>query len=133
MALRQHEAGTTAEEICRKLGISQTTFSPWKKRYGGFGVTELRELRQLRDENRTLRGLAADLSLVAETILQDALRGMIRPRRRCEAVEEVQLKSVSGWEAPRSGAFDAKRDRRSSRTRIGAGLRADRLPTPLLR
>ncbi len=73
MALRQHEAGTTVGEICRKLEISDTTFFRWQKQYGGMGVTELRELRQLREENRKLKGLVADLSL-DKTILQEALR-----------------------------------------------------------
>ena len=73
MALRQHEAGTTVGEICRKLEISGTTFFRWQKRFGGMGVSELRELRQLRDENRKLRGLVADLSL-DKTILQEALK-----------------------------------------------------------
>lgn len=73
MALRQAEAGTTVEEVCRKLGISQTTFFRWKKLYGGLGVTELRELRQLRDENRKFKCLVADLSL-DKTILQEALQ-----------------------------------------------------------
>ena len=73
MALRQGEAGTAVEEICRKLGISEATYFPWKKRYGGLGVSELRELRQLREENRKLKGLVADLSL-DKAILQEALR-----------------------------------------------------------
>lgn len=73
MALRQGEAGTTVEEICRKLGVSEGTYFRWKKRYGGVGVTELRELRQLRDENRKLKGLVADLTL-DKTMLQEALR-----------------------------------------------------------
>ena len=73
MALRQHEAGTTVGEICRKLEISETTFFRWQKRFGGMGVSELRELRHLRDENRKLRGLVADLSL-DKTILQEALK-----------------------------------------------------------
>lgn len=47
MALRQAEAGTTVEEICRKLGVSSTTFFRCKKVYGGLSVPELRELRQL--------------------------------------------------------------------------------------
>jgi len=73
MALRQGEAGTPVEDICRKLGISQATYFRWRKSYGGLGVGELRELRQLRDENRRLKQLVADLSL-DRTILQDALR-----------------------------------------------------------
>jgi len=73
MALRQHEAGTTVGEICRKLEISDTTFFRWQKQYGGMGVAELRELRQPREENRKLKTLVADLSL-DKTILQEALR-----------------------------------------------------------
>lgn len=73
MALRQGEAGTPVEEICRKLGISDATYFRWKKKYGGLGVSELRELRQLRDENRKLKGLVADLTL-DKTMLQEALR-----------------------------------------------------------
>ncbi len=73
MALRQAEVGTTVDEICRKLGVSQATFFRWKRKFGGLGVPELRELRQLREENRKLKGLVADLSL-DKTILQEALR-----------------------------------------------------------
>ena len=56
MALRQAEAGTPVVEICRKLGVSEATFYRWKKRYGSLGVSELRELRQLREQNRKLKG-----------------------------------------------------------------------------
>lgn len=73
MALRQAEAGTPVGEICRKLGVAEATFYRWKKRFGSLGVSELRELRQLREENRKLKGLVADLSL-DKTILQEALR-----------------------------------------------------------
>jgi putative transposase len=57
------EAGETVAEICRKHGISQQTFYLWKKKYVGFGLSELRELRQLREENAKLKRLVADLSL----------------------------------------------------------------------
>jgi putative transposase len=73
MALRQAEAGTPVVEICRKLEVSEQTFYRWKKKYGGLGVPELKELRQLREENRRLKGLVADLSLDRE-ILQEAVR-----------------------------------------------------------
>lgn len=73
MALRQGESGTPVAEICRKLGISEATFFRWRKRYGSLGVSELRELRQLREENRRLKGLVADLTL-DKTVLQEALR-----------------------------------------------------------
>jgi len=73
MALRQAEVGTPVGDICRKLGITEATFYRWKKRFGSLGVPELRELRQLREENRKLKGLVADLSL-DKTILQESLR-----------------------------------------------------------
>ena len=73
MALRQAESGTTVEEICRKLGVGHATFHRWKKLYGGLGLPEMRELRQLRDENRRLKGLVADLTL-DKNMLQEALR-----------------------------------------------------------
>ena len=56
-----------------RLGVSEQTFYRWKKRFGALGVSELRELRQLRDENRKLKGLVADLTLDM-TILHEALR-----------------------------------------------------------
>lgn len=73
MALRQAESGTAVADICRKLEITETTFYRWKKKYGGLGVPELRELKQLREENQQLKQLVADLSL-DKTILQASLR-----------------------------------------------------------
>jgi putative transposase len=72
MALRQAEAGTPVGEICRKLQVTEATFYRWKKKYGGLGVPELRELRQLREENSRLKRLVADLSVDKE-ILKEAL------------------------------------------------------------
>ena len=71
-ALKQAESGTTVEEICRKMGISQATFYAWRKTFGGLGVAELRRLRQLEEENRKLKQLVADLSL-DKVMLQDVL------------------------------------------------------------
>jgi putative transposase len=61
--LREAESGDTVVEVCRKHGISQQSFYLWKKKYAGLGLQELRELRQLRDENAKLKRLVADLSL----------------------------------------------------------------------
>jgi putative transposase len=71
-ALRQVENGAKVPEVCRKLGVSEQTFYRWKAAYGGLGVSELRELRQLRDENNRLKRLVADLSL-DKHILQEVL------------------------------------------------------------
>ena len=72
-ALRQAEIGTSVAEITRKLGISEATFYVWKKRFGTLGTPEIRELRQLRDENVKLKGLVADLTL-DRAVLQDVLK-----------------------------------------------------------
>jgi putative transposase len=71
-ALRQAESGTRVAEVCRKMGISEQTFFRWKKKYGGLGVSELRRLRQLEEENRQLKRLVADLTLDKQ-MLQDVL------------------------------------------------------------
>jgi len=62
-ALRQAESGTPVADVCRTLGVSEATFYVWKKKYANLGATELRELRQLREENAKLKHLVADLTL----------------------------------------------------------------------
>ncbi len=71
--LKQAETGTRVEELCRKMGISEATFYNWKKKFGGMGVTELRRLRQLEEENQRLKRLVADLSLDKE-MLQEVIK-----------------------------------------------------------
>lgn len=72
-ALKQAETGTRVEEVCRKMGISEATFYNWKKKFGGMGVTELRRLKQLEEENQRLKRLVADLSLDKE-MLQEVIK-----------------------------------------------------------
>lgn len=71
-ALREAEGGKTVADICREMGVSQQAFYSWKRRFAGLGLTELRELRQLREENRKLKSLVADLTL-DKHILQEVL------------------------------------------------------------
>ena len=71
-ALKQAESGVTVAEVCRKMGVSEPTFYNWKKKFAGLGVSELRRLRQLEEENRKLKQLVADLSL-DKAMLQDVL------------------------------------------------------------
>ena len=62
-ALRQAEGGTPVADVCRQMGVSEASFYVWKKKYGKLGLTELKELRQLRDENARLKRVVADLTL----------------------------------------------------------------------
>jgi len=61
--LKQHEQGTKVEDICRKLGVAQSTFYKWQKQFSGLNCQEVRELRLLREENARLKQLVAELSL----------------------------------------------------------------------
>jgi putative transposase len=62
-ALRQADGGAPVADVCRQMGISEATFYIWKKKYANLGTSEIRELRQLRDENAKLKRLVADLTL----------------------------------------------------------------------
>jgi putative transposase len=72
-ALRQVEGGTPPADICRQLGVSEATFYIWKKKYAHLGVSELRRLRQLEEENTRLKQVVADLTL-DKHMLSEALR-----------------------------------------------------------
>jgi putative transposase len=72
-ALRQAKSGTPVAEVIRKMGITEPTFYRWKKQFAGMGVTEIRRLKQLEDENARLKKLVADLAL-DKTMLQDVLK-----------------------------------------------------------
>ena len=72
-ALRQAEAGTPVGDLCRQLGVSDATFYTWRKQYAHLGMSELRRLRQLEEENSRLKRLVADLSL-DKHMLSETLR-----------------------------------------------------------
>ena len=63
VVLKQAESGVPVQDLIRKYGISEQTFYRWRKQYGGLGASELQQLKQLREENRRLKGLVADLTL----------------------------------------------------------------------
>ena len=80
-ALRQVEAGKKVSEVCREMGVSAEAFYTWRRRYAGLGLSKLRELRQLREENRKLKALVAELSLDKQSEAGGAAAiGTQRPR-----------------------------------------------------
>ena len=71
--VREAESGTPVADVCRSIGVSEATFYVWKKKYANLGVSELRRLKQLEDENGRLKRLVADLTL-DKNILQEVIR-----------------------------------------------------------
>ncbi len=61
--LREADAGQKVGDICRRYGVSQSTFHRWRSAYGGLEVSQVRRLRQLEEENRRLKQIVADLTL----------------------------------------------------------------------
>ena len=72
-ALRQAESGTAVADVCRQLGVSEATFYVWKKKFAHLGVSELRHMRSLEEENTRLKQVVADLTL-DKHMLAEALR-----------------------------------------------------------
>jgi putative transposase len=66
--LKEHQAGLSASELCRKYGISDATFYNWRSKYGGMEVSEAKRLKALEDENRKLKKLLAESMLDAATL-----------------------------------------------------------------
>ena len=61
--LNEHAAGGTIRELCRRHGITETTFHRWRAKFAGLQVSDAKRLKGLEDENRRLKKLVADLSL----------------------------------------------------------------------
>lgn len=72
-ALRQADGGTPVADVCRQMGIAEATFYIWKKKYANLGVAEVREMRQMREENARLKRIVADLTLDKQ-ILHEVIR-----------------------------------------------------------
>jgi len=58
--LKEHAAGMTAQELCRKHGVSDATFYKWRSKYGGMEASEEKRLKALEDENAKLKRLLAE-------------------------------------------------------------------------
>ena len=62
-ALKEHAAGLSAGDVCRKHGISEATFYKWKAKFGGMEVSEAKRLRELERENAELKKMVAEQAL----------------------------------------------------------------------
>ena len=61
--LKEHEAGVSVADLCRKYGVSEASIYKWKARFGGMDVSEAKRLRALEDENGKLKRMLADAML----------------------------------------------------------------------
>ncbi len=67
-ALQELDKGGKPGELCRRLGITETTLYRWKRKYGGLQVSEAKRLRTLEEENRQLKRLVADQALNLQVV-----------------------------------------------------------------
>jgi len=76
--LREVEAGQaegrTVEEMCRQLGVADSSYHRWKAQYGGMRTDEVRRLKELEKENERLKQIVAELTL-DNKVLKEAARG----------------------------------------------------------
>ena len=70
--LREHDAGASVAEVCRRHGMSTATFYAWKAKFGGLEVSEAKRLKALEEENAKLQRLYAD-AMLDNTALKDLL------------------------------------------------------------
>jgi putative transposase len=80
-ALWQVKAGTPAVQMCRKMGITQTTFYRWRNKYDSVAVSGLREVRELREENQKLRQIVTNLMLDKQPSLDFRAKKIAAPMR----------------------------------------------------
>ncbi|MHB1095511.1 MAG: transposase [Gemmatimonadaceae bacterium] len=73
--------GVPLVAMCRTMGVTQTTFYRWRKKYGDGRATEANETRALRDENHRLKQLVADLYL-EQQVLQASITKHTQADRR---------------------------------------------------
>jgi putative transposase len=76
--LRQAEVmvheGKSISEVCRSLGISDSTYYKWRKEYGGMQISQAKRLKELEQENSRLKKAVANLT-VDKLILQEVVQG----------------------------------------------------------
>ena len=61
--LKEHAAGLSAGELCRKHGISDATYYNWKSKYGGMVASDLKRMKEMEAEMSRLKRMYADLAL----------------------------------------------------------------------
>jgi putative transposase len=122
--LKEHQAGMSASELCRKHGTSDATFYNWRSRYGGMEVSEAKRLKQLEDENAKLKRLLAEQMMDVATLREMLGKKLLRPSSRRSAVTWAMTeKGYSQRRACRLVGIDPRIHRYRSSRPDDAGLR----------
>lgn len=70
--LKEHEAGVSVADLCRKHGVSDASIYKWKAKFGGMDVSDAKRLRALEDENSKLKRMLAE-AMLDNVALKDLL------------------------------------------------------------
>ncbi len=87
-ALKRVDTGLVVPDVCRELGISSATFYKWRAKYGGMDTSMMARMKELEAENTRLKKMYIQEKLKAE-ILDEAIKKVVRPFRRCEMVQQA--------------------------------------------
>lgn len=90
--LKEHEAGISVADLCRKHGVSDASIYKWKEKYGGMDVSEARRLKTLEDENTRLKRLLADAML--DNIALKDLRIVSAPAAAAHRVARLAFSTI---------------------------------------
>ncbi|TRD13879.1 IS3 family transposase [Palleronia caenipelagi] len=119
--LRQVEVltgqGMPRLDAIRQIGVTEQTYYRWKKKYGGMGADQLKELKRLQKENERLRKAVSDLTL-DKLILAEAAKGkLLSPARRRACIDRVRAELI----VSESRACRVLRQHRSTQRKVPAG------------
>jgi len=65
-------SGSNVAAACRSAGVSDATYYGWRKKYGGMGKSQLKEMKELEKQNVQLKKIVAELEL-DKLILKESL------------------------------------------------------------
>lgn len=129
MKLRQAEVelgrGLRTPQVCKKLGISEQTYSRWRKEYGGLRCDQAKRLKALEHENTRLKRLVADQALdnaiLKERLPRETSEPAPAPSGRAPRVRAAGRVGAAGMSRPRARAVDASTSTAGARRRTAAG------------
>ena len=123
--LKEHEAGLSAGDLCRKHGISDATFYKWRSQYGGMEVSDARKLKALEEENRQAEEAAGGIDARCIDAEGDARKKLLTPSLRRRAVTwAIREKGYSQRRACGLVGLEPKTYRYASKRPDDEGLRS---------